>query len=169
MWATNEKQVAITLTNTIKSRYTRRKKTEIAEFSIVAPQQSKFNKPLGTAIPSMIPEDACDLTKYQNELLTKNKLEQPSNTICIPTLEKHGKTEDPFPIQTHILKKVHELKAKQKLIPGDNAYSKSNLLQSFDGNQNFLTEIEKERVDNNLIENHEKLAKHVKDIGLKTK
>ena len=47
--------------HTTESPYTTNKNTQIAEFSVVNPEQSKFIKPVDTAILSMIPERDPDL------------------------------------------------------------------------------------------------------------
>ena len=67
---------AIRITNTTESPYSIKKNTQIAEFSVVTPETSKFIRPVDTAILSMIPEGDPDLTTYLNELLRANKPEQ---------------------------------------------------------------------------------------------
>ena len=50
-----DRKIAVRVTNTTKSPYTVNKNTQIAEFSVVTPEQSKFIKPVDIAILSMIP------------------------------------------------------------------------------------------------------------------
>ena len=57
----NDMKIAVRVTNTTESPYTVNKNTQYAEFSILTPEQSKFIKPVDTAIPSMIPEGDPDL------------------------------------------------------------------------------------------------------------
>ena len=59
-----DKRVAVRVTNTTESPYLIKKHTQIAEFSVVTPEQSKHIKPVDTAILSMIPQDDPDLTVY---------------------------------------------------------------------------------------------------------
>ena len=99
-----DKRKAARVTNTTDSPYLIKKHTQIAEFSVVTPEQSKHIKPVDMAILSMIPQDDPDLTAYLNELLRTNKLEQQDNTFWFPTPENSGKPEDHTPIQTRILK-----------------------------------------------------------------
>ena len=94
-----------------------KKHTQIAEFSVVTPQQSKHIKPVDMAILSMIPQGDPDLTAYLNELLRTNKPEQQNDTFWFPTPENPGKLEDHTPIQTRILKELNELKDKEKFNP----------------------------------------------------
>ena len=65
----NDKQIAVRVTNTTESPYLIKKHTQIAEFSVVTPEQSKHIKPVDMAILSMIPQSDPDLTAYLNELL----------------------------------------------------------------------------------------------------
>ena len=95
-----DKRIAVKVTNTTESPYLIRKITQIAEFSVVTPEQSKHNKPVHMAILSMIPQGDPDLTAYLNELLKTNKPEQQNNTFWFPTSENPGKPEDHAPIQT---------------------------------------------------------------------
>ena len=69
----------VKVTNTKESPYTINKNTQIAEFSVVTPEQSKFNKPVDTAILSMIPEADPDLVTYLTKLLRTNKPDQQNN------------------------------------------------------------------------------------------
>ena len=80
-----DKKTALRITNTTESPYLKKKKTQIAEISVVTPQQSKFIRPVSTAILSMVPEVDPNLTNYLSELLKTNKTEQPSNTFWFPT------------------------------------------------------------------------------------
>ena len=112
-----DKRIAVRVTNTTESPYLIKKHTQIAEFSVVTPEQSKHIKPVDMAILSMIPQDDLDLTAYLNELLTTSKPEQQDNTFWFPTPENAGKPEDHTPIQTRILKELNELKDKEKLNP----------------------------------------------------
>ena len=59
-----DRKIALRFTNTGESLYTINKSTQIADFSVVNPEQSKFIKPEDTAFLSMIPEVAPDLITY---------------------------------------------------------------------------------------------------------
>ena len=56
MSTTTDRIIAVRVTNTTESPYTINKNTQIAEFSVVTPEQSKFIKPVDMAVLSMIPE-----------------------------------------------------------------------------------------------------------------
>ena len=108
-----DKRIAVRGTNTTESPYLNQKHTQIAEVSVVTPEQSKHIKPLDMAILSMIPQSDPDLTAYLNELLRTSKPEQQENTFLFPTPENPGKPEDDTPIQTRILNGLNELKYKE--------------------------------------------------------
>ena len=57
-----EKRMAVRVTNTTESPYLIKKHTQIAEFSVVTPQQSEHIKPVDMAILSIIPQGDPDLT-----------------------------------------------------------------------------------------------------------
>ena len=104
-----DRKIAVRVTNTMQSPYTINKNTQTAEFSVLTPEQSKFIKPVDTAILSMIPESDPDLATYLTELLRTNKTDQQNNTFWFPTAKNPGNTEDHIPIQTRILTEICEL------------------------------------------------------------
>ena len=120
-----DRKIAIRVTNTTESLYTINKNTQIAEISVVTPEQSKFIKPVDMAILSMIPEGDPDLITYLTELLRTNKPGQQANTFWFPTPENPGNTEHHTPIQTRILKELREVQLKEKLNPKDNTESRT--------------------------------------------
>ena len=127
-----DKRIAVRRTNTTESPYLIKKHTEIAEFSVVTPEQSKHIKPADMAILIMIPQDDPDLTAYLNELLRTSKPEQQNNTFWSPTPENPGKLEDHTLIQTRSLKELNELKDKEKLNPQESTKSRNKFLKRFD-------------------------------------
>ena len=163
-----DKRIAVRVTNTTESPFLIKKHTQIAEFSVVTPEQSKHIKPVDMAILSMIPQDDPDMTAYLNELLRTNKSEQQDNTFWFPTPENPGKPEDHTPIQTRILKELNELKNKEKLNPQESTESRNKFLTRFDWTDTLLTEMEKQAIENILVEYHDIFARHRMDIGMNT-
>ena len=102
------KKRAIRVKNTTESPNLFKKIKQIADFSVVITEQSKFIKPVDTAILSMIPEGDLDLTTYLNELLGTNKPGQQKNTFWSP--ENLGIPEDHTPVGTRILRGLQEVK-----------------------------------------------------------
>ena len=163
-----DKRIAVRVTNTTESPYLIKKHTQIAEFSVVTPQQSKHIKPVDMAILSMIPEDDPDLTAYINELLRTSKPEQQDNTFWFPTPENPGKPEDHTPIQTRTLNELNELKDKEKLNPQASTESRNKFLKRFDWTDTLLIETEKQAIGDILVEYHDIFARHRMDIGKNT-
>ena len=163
-----DRKIAVRVTNTTESPYTINKNTQIAEFSVVTPEQSKFIKPVDMAILSMIPEGDPDLVTYLTELLRTNKPEQQNNTFWFPTPKNPGNTEDHTPIQTRILAELCELQRREKLNPKDDSESRTEFLKRFDWTDTLLTETEKQAVEEILVEYHDKIARHRMDIGMNT-
>ena len=75
------------MTNTTETPSTIRTNTQVAQFSLVTPEQFKSNKAVDTAILSMMPRGGPDLTTYRNELLGPGKPDQQRNTFWFPALE----------------------------------------------------------------------------------
>ena len=166
MSAIIDRKKAVRVTNTTESRDTINKNTQIAEFSVVTPEQAKIIKPVDTAIFSMIPEGDSDLIVYLIELLRTNKPDQQNSTFCFP--KNPGNTEDHTPIQSRILKELSELQHKEKLNPKDYIESRVEFLKRFDWTDTLLTETEKQAVEDILVDYDDKFARHRMDIGMKT-
>ena len=163
-----DRKIAVRVTNTTESPYTINKNTQIAEFSVVTPEQSKFIKPVDMAILSMIPEGDPDLVTYLTELFITNKPDQQNNTFWFPTPENLGNTEDHTPIQTRILTELRELQRRGKLNPKDDIESRTEFLRRFDWTDTLLTETEKQAVEDILVEYYDIFARHRVDTGMNT-
>ena len=120
-----DKRIAVRITNTTESPYLIEKHTLTAEISVVTPELSKHNKSVDMANLSMIPQGSPDLSAYLNELLRTFKPEQQNKTFWFPSPENPGKPEDHTPIQTRTLKKLNELKDKEKLNPKESRESRN--------------------------------------------
>ena len=163
-----DKRIAVRVTNTTESPHLIKKHTDIAEFSVVTPEQSKHIKPVDMAILRMIPQDDPDLIAYLNELPRTNKPEQQDNTFWFPTPENPGKPEDHTPMQTRILKELNERKDKEKLNPQENTESRNKSLKRFFWTDTPLTETEKQAIEDILVDYHNIFARHRMDIGMNT-
>ena len=162
------RKIAVRVTNSTESSHTINKNTQIAEFSVFTPEQSKFIKPVDMAILSMIPEGDPALITYLTELLRTNNPDQQTNTFWFPTPENPGNTEEHTPIQMRILKEQRELQLKEKLNPKNNTESRTEFVKRFDWRDTLLTETEKQEVEDILVEYHDIFARHRMDIGMNT-
>ena len=68
-----DRKIAVRVTSTTESPCKINKNTQTSEFSGVTPDQSKFIKPVDTAILSMIPEGDPDMVAHQTELFRTKK------------------------------------------------------------------------------------------------
>ena len=163
-----DRKIAVRVTNTTESPYTVNKSTQIAELSVITPEQSKFIKPADMAILSMIPEGDPDLVTYLTELLRTNKPDQQTNTFRFPTPKNPGNTDDHTTIQTRILKELREVQQKENLNPKDYIESRMEFLKRFDWSDTLLTETEKQAVEEFLVEYQDIFARQGMDIGMNT-
>ena len=163
-----DRKIVVRVTKTTESPYTINKNTQIAEFSVVTPEQSKFIKPVDMAVLSMIPEGDPDLITYVTEILRTTKPDQQTNTFWFPAPENPGNTEEHTPIQTRILKEMLELQQKEKLNTKDDNESRIEFLRRFDWTDTLLNENEKHAVEDILVEYHDIFARHRMDIGMNT-
>ena len=109
-----DRKAALRVINTTESSCTINKNRQIAEFSVVTPEQSRFIKPVDTTILNIIPESDPDLTTCVTELLRTNKPVEKNNIFFwFPRPENPGNTEDHTPIQTGIPKELRELAQKK--------------------------------------------------------
>ena len=161
-----DKGIAVRVTNTTESPYLIKKHTQIAEFSVVTPEQSEHIKPVDMAILSMILQGDPDLTACLNELLRTNNPEQQDNTFWFPTRENPGKPEGHTRIPTRILNELNELKDKEKLNPQESAESRKKFLKRFDWTDTLLTETEEQAMEGILVDYHDIFAGHRMDIGM---
>ena len=162
-----DRKVAIRVSNTTESPYTINKNTQIAEFSVVTPEQSKFIEPGDTAILNMIPEGDQDLITYLPDVLRSNKADQQNKTFWFPTPENPGNIEDHTPIQTRIRKELCELQLK-KLNRKYDIELRMEILTRFDWTDTLLTETEKQAVKDILVNYHDIFARHRMIIGMNT-
>ena len=160
------KKTAIRITNKTESPYLIKKNTQIAKFSVATPEQSKFIRPVHTAILSMIPEGDPKLTTYLSELLRTNKPGQQSITFWFPTPENPVKTEDHTPIQTQIPKELHELQEKEEQNPKYDLKSQMKNIKRSEWTDTLLTDTKNIAVEYILVDYHDNSARHRMDIGM---
>ena len=151
-----------------RNTYTLKKNTQVADFTVLTPEQSKFIKPVDTAILQMLPSDDPDLTTYLNELLKSNKQESQETNFWFPTPENPGDIEEHSPIQSRILNELLELRRKEQLNPQDNEESREEFLKQFSWADTLLTADEQQMVEEILVEYHDIFARHRMDIGMNT-
>ena len=163
-----DKRKAVRIFIAKESPYVIKKNTEIAEVSVVAPGQSKHIRAVDMVILSMIPQGDSDLTAYTDELLRNKKSQQQKNTFWFPTPENPRKSEGHTPIQTRILKKLFELKQKEKINPQEGTESGNKNFKRFDWTDTLPTETEKQATEDSVFDYHDVFSRHRMDIGMNT-
>ena len=163
-----DKKIAVRVTNTTESPYTINKNRQIAEFSVVTPERSKFVKPVDTAILSMIPEGDPDLIIYLTQLFRTKKPDQNNNTFWFPTPENPDNAENHTPIQPRTPTEFCQLQRREKLNPQDDIELRMEFLKQFDWTDTLLTRTEKQAVKDILVEYHDIFARHRMDIVMNT-
>ena len=113
--------IALRVTNKTESPYTIMKNTQVADFSVVTPEQTKFIKPVDTTILNLILEVDPDVTCNLNELIKTNKKEKEVNEFCFSLLEHVGEIRSEFETPTP---RGLQFFIKKKLNPKDNRISK---------------------------------------------
>ena len=157
-----DRKTAVRVTKTTESPYKINKITQMADFFVVPPEQSKHIKPVDTAILSMNPKGDPDLTTYLTQLLRMKKLDQQNNTFGFSTPKNPGNIEDHIPIQTRILKELRELQQKERLNPKHDVESGMEFLKRFDWTDTLLTESEQQALEDILVEYHDIFARYRK-------
>ena len=127
-----DNKIAVRVTNATEAAYSIKKSTQIADFTVVNPEQSKLIKPVEKTILSMIVEGDPDLTTYVNDTFRTNKPAQQNNVFGFPTPENFGIPDYHTPIQTQILTGLLELKEKETLNTKTDIESRKKLHEQFD-------------------------------------
>ena len=163
-----DKEVPIRVTNTGETPYTLKKNTQVADFTVLTPEQSKFIKPVDTAILQMLPSDDPDLNNIPQRTFEVKQARITGNKFWFPTPENPGDIEDHSPIQSRILNELLELRRKEQLNPQDNEESREEFLKQFSWADTLLTADEQQMVEEILVEYHDIFARHRMDIGMNT-
>ena len=155
-----DKKVAVRVTNRTETPNLIVRNTQIAEFSVVTPEQAIIIKKVDMVILNLSLKGDPHLTAYLNELPRTNQPEQQRNTFWFATPKNPGKNEDHTRIQTRNLKELYELKEKEKLNPKNETKYRKKLLEKFDWTDTLLTEKEEKATEDILVDYHDILAGH---------
>ena len=132
-------------------------------------EQSKFIRPIDTAVVKLFLECYPDLSLYLHWLLKTKKPEQQTNTFWIPAPENLSKTEDHAPIPIRILKKLYDINVKEKLNAKNDVERRTKFLEVFDWNSTLRSAARRQSVQEILFEYHYIFVRHIMDIGIKLK
>ena len=163
---TNSK-IEIRVTNTSPNPFTLKKNTNLAEFTILSPQEAKQLHPLNSAALKVLAEDDSEQAlEYVNELLKSSEKPQTVQNFWFPTPENPGDPSTHTPIQSRILREIEELENIQKLNPHDSPEDRASFLSNFKWTDSQLSDEDKKDIEAILVEYNDIFARHRLDIGI---
>ena len=95
--------------------YTLKKRTHIANFSILTPEQTKHIQPLNhTSVRHLLNNSHDDAIHYMNSLLKTSKNDDVNETYWFPTPQNSGNEKEQTPVQTRNVNELWELEQLEK-------------------------------------------------------
>ena len=159
----------VQISNFLDHPYTLKKGTHIANFSILAPEQTNHNQPVNTtSVRHLLNNSHDDGIHYINSLLKTSKNVKFNETYWFPTPQNPGNEKEHTPIQTRILNELRELEQLEKLNPLENTNSRDQFLSNFDWTDSTLQPEAKQAVENLLVKFNDIFARHRFDIEINT-
>ena len=160
-------QVSIHSNNFTDSPYTLPRGTQVANFTVLTPEQMKYVKPIDPVTTWHLlqanPENAA---YYASSLIKSTKPEDVNENYWFPTPEDSGDPQHHTPIQKRILSELINLQELEKLNPQDDPESRRQFLSNFDSTDSKLQSAEIARIEDLLVEFHDIFARHRFDIGM---
>ena len=157
----------IRVTNTSPNLFTLKKNANVAEFTILSPQEAKQLHPLNSAALKVLAEDNTEQAlEYVNELLKSSEKPQTTQNFWFPTPDNPGDPSTHTPIQSRILREIEELENIQKLNPHNSPEDRAAFLANFKWNDSQLSDEDKKDIEEILVEYNDIFARHRPDIGI---
>ena len=164
----NNKQM-VQNSNFLDHPYTLKKGTNIANFSILTPEQTKHIRPVNpTTVRHLLNNSHADAIHYINRLLKTSKNDEVNGNYWFPKPQNPGNEKEHTPIQTRILNELRELEQLEKLNPLENFNSRKQFLSNFDWTDSTLQPDAQQAIENLLVELHDIFARHRFDTGINT-
>ena len=131
--STQNNKHMVQISNFLNHPYTLKKGTEIANFSILTPEQTKHIRSVNpTSVRHLLNNSHDDAIHYINSLRKTPKNDEVNETYWFPTPQNTGNEKEHTPIQTRILNELRELEQLEKLNPFENTNSRNQFLSNFD-------------------------------------
>ena len=131
--STQNNKHMVQISNFLDHPYTLKKRTHMANFSILTPEQTKHIRPVNpTPVKHLLNNNHDDAIHYINSLLKTSKPDEVNETYWFPTPQNPDKEKEHTAIQTRILNKLRELEQLEKLNPLENTDSRNQFLSNFD-------------------------------------
>ena len=156
----------VQISNFLDHLYTFKKGTHIANFSTLAPEQTKHIRPVNPTSVKHVQKNNHDVAvHYKKSLLKTSKTDEVNETCWFPKTQNPGNEQEYTPIQTRI---IHELRELEQLNPLEDTNSRHQFLSDFNWIESTLQLDAKQAVENLLVEFHDIFARHRFDIGINT-
>ena len=167
--STQNNKHMVRISTFIDHPYTLKKRTHIANFSILTLEQTKHIRPINPiSVRHLLNNSHDDAIHYINSLLKTSKNDEVNETYWFPTPQNPRNEKEHTPIQTRILNELRELEQLEKLSPLENTNCINQFLSNFDWTASTLQPEAKQAVENLLVELHDIFARHSFDIGINT-
>ena len=151
--STQNNKHMVQISNFLNHPYTLKKRTLIANFSTLTPEQTKHIRPVNpNSVRHLLNNNHDDAIHYINSLLKKSKTDEVNETYWFPTPQSQGNEREHTPIQTRILNEIRELEQLEKLSPLEDRNSRNQFLSNFDWTVSTLQLDAKQAVENILVE-----------------
>ena len=162
----NNNAIGYQIINFSELPYTITIDTHLADFKILTPEQIKHIQPVDPAMLSFMIQHEETTDVYINELLKVPQPNAEQESYWFPTPEDPGDPASYTPIQQRIYNELLELKDLEKLNPHDNESSRKAFLSNFDWSDTTLSPVERQEIEEILVEVHDIFARHRFDIGI---
>ena len=167
--STQNNKYMVQISRFLDDRYTLKKGTHRANFSILTPEQTKDIPPVNpTSARQLLNNNHDDAIHYINSLLKTSKPDKVNETYWFPTPQNPGNEQEHTLIQTPFLIELREVEQLEKLNPLESIDSRNQFLSNFDWTDSTLQQDAKQAVENLLVEFHDIFARHRFDIGINT-
>ena len=144
-------QVQTHLNNLTDHPYALKRGSHVANFSVMTPGEMKYVKPIDPVTTwHLLQDNTEDAAFYVSSLIKSSKLEHLREKYWFPVLEDPGDPEQHTPIQKRFLIELQNLRELENLNP-----------------QGYMLQPEEiARIEDMLVEFHDKFARHRFDIGM---
>ena len=160
-------QVENPLNNFTDHPYTLKRGWHIANFSVMAPGQTKYVKPIDIVTTwHLLQDDPENAAIYVSSLIKSSEPEDFRENYWFPTPEEPADPQQHMPIQKRILQELLNLQELEKSNPQDDPESRRRFLTNFDWTNSMLQPHEIARIEDLLVEFHDIIARHRFDIGM---
>ena len=131
--STQNNKHMVQISNFLDHPYTLKKETQIANFSILTPEQTKHIRPVNpTSVRHLLNNNYDDAIHFIKSFLKTSKSDEVKETYWFPTPQNPGNERDHTTIQTRILNELRELKQLEKLNSLEDTISRDQFLSNFD-------------------------------------